>query len=119
MNTICAHKYCARRGGIAVIRVSGDQAFDVCDRLFDGKTTTSARYVAQGLIWSNQRWDKILDEVLATPFQGPHSFTGEDTVEIAWPWFSFYSAAHTRTFDTFWSFYGSAWRVYAACLYEW
>jgi len=71
-------------GGIAVIRVSGTDAINLCDRLFHGKrslTEVPARRVCYGELWNSG--GEVLDQVLCTIFRGPHSFTGEDTVEIA------------------------------------
>ncbi len=83
MSTICAISTPYGSGGIAVIRVSGPQAFAICDMLFHGRhtlTASPANSVHYGLI---ERKGETLDEVLCTILRAPHSFTGEDTVEIA------------------------------------
>jgi tRNA modification GTPase len=85
-DTICAVSTPAGTGGIAVIRVSGVEAFAICDSLFVPQNrnrslaTQAAHTVTYGSIL---RDGEALDDVLATVFRAPHSFTGEDTVEIA------------------------------------
>lgn len=85
-HTICAIATPAGSGGIAVIRVSGPQAIALCDTLFVAHntakclTTQPAGHTLYGHIMHGQ---EIVDEVIVTPFRSPHSFTGEDTVEIA------------------------------------
>ena len=83
MPTICAISTPYGVGGIAIIRVSGEEAIPLVDRLFDGRkplTQASANTVHFGRI---HRDNEVLDEVLCSVFRAPHSFTGEDTVEIA------------------------------------
>ena len=83
MKTICAISTPYGTGGIAVLRVSGDEAIPKVNSLFVGRkalTDLPAGSVAHGHI---QRGEEILDEVLCSVFRAPHSFTGEDTVEIA------------------------------------
>ena len=70
-------------GGIAVIRVSGENAIAVCDRIFSGKKTLSesaSHTLHYGHIKAGER---ILDEVLVGVMRAPHSYTGEDVVEIS------------------------------------
>ncbi len=82
-DTICAISTAFGSAGIAVIRVSGNEAVAVVDKLFRGRhnlcdvPSHSAHY---GTIEHN---GTRLDEVVCTVFRAPHSFTGEDTVEIA------------------------------------
>ena len=83
MATICAISTAYGVGGIAVIRVSGEQAIPIVDSLFVGRVPlreAAANTIHFGRI---QRGKEILDEVLCSVFHAPHSFTGEDTVEIA------------------------------------
>ena len=83
MATICAISTAYGVGGIAVIRVSGEQAIPIVDSLFSGRISlreAQANTIHFGRI---QREKEILDEVLCSVFRAPHSFTGEDTVEIA------------------------------------
>lgn len=83
MDTICAISTAYGTGGIAIVRVSGEQAISMVDSLFRGRSRLSdvrANTVHFGRI---ERGDEVLDEVLCSVFRAPHSFTGEDTVEIA------------------------------------
>lgn len=83
MGTICAISTAYGTGGIAVIRVSGKESITVVDTLFKGRSAlaeTPANTVRHGQI---VRDGEVLDEVLCSVFRAPHSFTGEDTVEIA------------------------------------
>ncbi|WP_434310411.1 tRNA uridine-5-carboxymethylaminomethyl(34) synthesis GTPase MnmE [Hominifimenecus sp. rT4P-3] len=70
-------------GGIGIIRISGDQAFLVGDAVvrLKGKTLSEAKShtVHYGFVYEK---DEPVDEILAVVMRGPHSFTGEDTVEI-------------------------------------
>ena len=83
MGTICAISTAYGTGGIAVIRVSGKESITIVDTLFKGRSAlaeTPANTVRHGQI---VRDGEVLDEVLCSVFRAPHSFTGEDTVEIA------------------------------------
>ncbi|MDZ7754796.1 tRNA uridine-5-carboxymethylaminomethyl(34) synthesis GTPase MnmE [Rhodohalobacter sp.] len=70
-------------GGIAVIRVSGKGAMDKVKGCFKGKdlTTAETHTVHFGKIIKKD--GRVVDEVLATIFRSPKSYTGEDTVEIS------------------------------------
>ena len=94
MNTICAISTPYGSGGIAVIRVSGESAIQVADTLFHGRKPlheAAAYTVHYGEIRREIKGDRlevkgeeeILDQVLVSVFRAPHSFTGEDVVEIA------------------------------------
>ena len=83
MEPVCAISTAYGTGGIAVIRVSGEGCIAIVDTLFRGRTTlrdAKANSVHYGRI---ERVSEVLDEVVCTVFRAPHSFTGEDTVEIA------------------------------------
>jgi tRNA modification GTPase len=83
--TICAPAT-AIGGAIAVIRISGSQSLNICEKIFyhldrniklvDQKGFT----VALGEIRSG---NEVIDEVLLTVFREPHSYTGENSVEIS------------------------------------
>lgn len=70
-------------GGIAVIRVSGKNAIDKVNECFKGKNLTDvdSHTVHFGKIINKE--NHVVDEVLATVFRTPKSYTGEDTVEIS------------------------------------
>lgn len=86
-STIAAISTPPGKGGVAVLRVSGPQALEIVSRIFSpfnskvefGKEPRKQIY---GRLCSIDR-NNDLDDVLATYFQAPYSFTGEDTVEIA------------------------------------
>ena len=83
MRAICAISTAYGTGGIAVIRVSGEGCIAIVDTLFHGRTSlheAQANTVHFGRI---ARDGEVLDEVLCSVYRAPHSFTGEDTVEIA------------------------------------
>ena len=91
-NTICAISTPYGSGGIAVVRVSGASAIQIVDTLFHGRkslTEAKAYTVHYGEIRREARGERreargeILDQVLVSVFRAPHSFTGEDVVEIA------------------------------------
>lgn len=77
--TICALSTPPGRGGVAVVRVSGSQAWPIVDRLCAGRLegATPGRAALRTLFDG----DAELDEALLLPFRGPRSFTGEDIVE--------------------------------------
>ena len=73
----------AAGGAIAVVRFSGPDAPALCDRLFRG---AAPRAPAQGYTVHYGRimdGERTIDDVLATVFRAPHSYTGEDSVEIS------------------------------------
>ena len=84
--TICAISTAPGVGGIAVIRISGELAFTACDAIFKPFTagvTVSAmapNTIRFGQIVAD---NELVDEVLVSVFHAPHSFTGENVVEIA------------------------------------
>jgi tRNA modification GTPase len=79
--TICALSTPQGVGGIAVVRVSGSQAWVIVGKLFSTPLQPEQKRKALfGCVYDGK---EILDEVVVTLFQGPHSFTGEDVVEIA------------------------------------
>ena len=72
------------KGGVAIIRMSGMGAFEIADRVFfpiSGRRFSE--YEARKQIYGHIIEDgERIDDVLATRFPAPHSYTGEDTVEI-------------------------------------
>lgn len=68
-------------GAIALVRLSGPEALLITERVFSKPLRhAAANTVHFGTIRSEE---KILDEVLVTLFRAPHSYTGEDMVEIS------------------------------------
>ncbi|MBF1576672.1 MAG: tRNA uridine-5-carboxymethylaminomethyl(34) synthesis GTPase MnmE [Prevotella shahii] len=83
--TICALATSAG-GALGVIRVSGSDAIDIVDRAFIAPKekklhTLPAQTVQYGHIVDEN--GQTIDEVLATCFRAPHSYTGENSVEIS------------------------------------
>lgn len=86
-NTICAIAT-APGGAIGIVRISGEKAMDVADEIFvpvgTDKRTLKEREpytIAFGKIVDDK--DEVIDEVLVSVFRAPHSFTGEDSIEIS------------------------------------
>lgn len=86
-DTICAVAT-APGGAIGIIRVSGEQAIAITDRIFmpigaNGKTLAQCKpyTLAFGNIVTAQ--GDIIDQVLVSIFHAPHSYTGEQSVEIS------------------------------------
>lgn len=70
-------------GAIAVIRISGEGAIECCDAVFRGRKTladVATHTVHYGEIVDGER---VIDDVLVAVFRAPHSYTGEDSVEIS------------------------------------
>lgn len=86
MSTICAISTPYGSGGIAVVRVSGTSAIAIVDTLFRGRKSlidAKAYTVHYGEIVRAANNEEVLDQVLVSVFRAPHSFTGEEVVEIA------------------------------------
>ena len=81
-DTIIALATAPGLGAIAVLRISGRQAFEIVNGLFAAKNLliqpTHTLHV--GMLKEDE---KLLDEVVLALFKGPKSFTGEDTIEIS------------------------------------
>ena len=82
-DTICAISTPPGIGGIAVTRVAGPRAIEITDTLWHGKplATTPAYTARVGAITEPD--GTTLDQAVATVYRAPHSFTGDDIVEIA------------------------------------
>ena len=84
-DTICAPAT-GQGGAIAIVRISGEGALQAADEIFtpaggSGPISSAPGYsVRYGTVRDG---GEILDEVLATVFRAPHSYTGEDSVEIS------------------------------------
>ena len=82
-NTICAISTPYGSGGIAVVRVSGEQSIAIVGSLFRGRTDLREAKANTAHYGEIIRGGEVLDEVVVMVFRAPHSFTGEDTVEIS------------------------------------
>lgn len=79
MDTICAISTAIGNSGVAIIRISGNRALEVGGLVFDKlKHNPKPRYA----IFGELKFDGIKDEALALYFPKPHSFTGENVVEL-------------------------------------
>lgn len=81
-STICAPATAPGIGAISVIRVSGTEALNLVTAVFKGRklNEVATHTVHFGKITDGE---KVIDEVLATVFVAPASYTGEHTVEIS------------------------------------
>ena len=70
-------------GGIAVIRVSGKDAVLFVSRCWHGKPIEEMKSHTAHFGRITDAFGEVLDEVVLTVFKAPHSFTGEDVIEIA------------------------------------
>ena len=65
-------------GGVGVIRISGDKAFEIIEKIFTNPNFEPRKF--------NHGWiiecDKKIDEVIVLPFFAPNSYTGENVIEI-------------------------------------
>lgn len=83
--TIAAISTAQGEGGIGVIRVSGEKSIEICSGIFksiSGKKLTEMKgyRAALGYVYKN---GEKLDEVIATVFRAPNSYTGENVVELS------------------------------------
>ncbi len=100
MDTICAISTPSGIGGIAVIRISGPDAIAACSKIFrpfkashtlEARKTHTLTFGQIILPKENQETtaadnsvkEEVLDEVVISLYRAPHSFTGEDVVEIS------------------------------------
>ena len=83
-DTIAAISTAMTDAGISIVRISGEEAITIADKIYKGKKekkifgqrthTIHYGYIVDG--------EETIDEVLVMLMRGPHSYTGEDTVEI-------------------------------------
>ncbi len=82
--TIAAISTAVSNAGIGIVRMSGPEAFEIADRVYKGKkekrlSDQKSHTIHYGYIVDGE---SMIDEVLVMLMRGPHSYTGEDTVEI-------------------------------------
>ena len=84
-DTICAPATVLGTGAISVIRVSGPEALTIADKVVrcrKGSISDASGYTIKfGTVHSDD--GAVLDEVLVSVFRAPHSYTGENSVEIS------------------------------------
>ncbi len=81
-DTICALATANGIGAIGIIRISGEQSFEIVNTIFEGKNIQKAEShtVHYGFIKDG---DEVVDEVMVSVFRAPKTFTTEDSVEIS------------------------------------
>ncbi|MDD3279808.1 MAG: tRNA uridine-5-carboxymethylaminomethyl(34) synthesis GTPase MnmE [Lachnospiraceae bacterium] len=87
MDTIAAVATAMTPSGIGIVRISGQDAVSIADRVYRNKKRKSleeqkTHTIHYGFIVDRIENEQIIDEVLVMLMRGPHSYTGEDTVEI-------------------------------------
>lgn len=83
-DTIAAISTAMSNSGIGIVRMSGEESFEIIDKIYQGKngkiiSEQKSHTVHYGYIKDG---DTTIDEVLVIIMKGPHSYTGEDTIEI-------------------------------------
>lgn len=83
--TIAAIATPAAAGGISVIRISGSDALSIADRVFSAQNRVplSGRRGYTAAFGAVIHHGEVLDEAVATVFNEPHSYTGENVVELS------------------------------------
>jgi tRNA modification GTPase len=85
-STICAISTPPGIGGIAIIRLSGKEAIVIADKIFEspvGNKKLSGQRANTLHFGTIKSGNDLVDEVVINLFKAPHSFTGEDIVEIS------------------------------------
>jgi len=86
-DTIVALATAPGTAAIAVIRLSGTSAFDICNSVFTDKNGFPKKLSLQKSHKLHYGWicsdNSLIDEVIISIFKAPHSYTGENTVEIS------------------------------------
>lgn len=80
-DTIAAVATPPGEGGVAIVRISGNEAFSVASKIFTGPIHTYKSHTAHYGQVRNGNGESI-DNVLVLVMRGPRSYTGEDTVEV-------------------------------------
>ena len=85
-DNICALATASGMGAIAVLRISGPDAIDICESIFESKRpgkllgSQKSHTIHLGSIVNE---NQMIDEVLVSLFKGPNSYTGDNVVEIS------------------------------------
>src|SRR5580704_10734264 len=82
-DTIAAISTAVGEGAIAVIRISGLEAIKVVSRIFRGSISPEKMQARRSYFGEVYDATGTVDQILLTLFRGPHSYTGEDLVEIS------------------------------------
>lgn len=65
-------------GGVSIVRMSGSSAFNIINHIFSSKNLEAGKIYHGWILENNEK----IDEVIVLPFKAPHSYTGEDIIEI-------------------------------------
>lgn len=82
-DTICALSTPPGTGAISLVRMSGVKSMEILNAVFESKTHKQAFESHRMYMGFIKDENELIDEVLISFFQKPHSFTGEDMVEIS------------------------------------
>ena len=84
-DTICAPATVPGTGAISVIRVSGQDALEIADKVVRCRrgTITSAKGYTLKFATVHDASGEVIDEVVVSVFRAPHSYTGENSVELS------------------------------------
>ncbi len=80
-DTICALATGSGIGAIAIVRISGNQAINICNKVFSKNLEDVKSHTIHFGTIKNDK--ELIDEVLLSVFKNPYSFTGEDVIEIS------------------------------------
>ena len=83
-DTIAAIATGMTNSGIGIVRISGNEAFSIIDKIYKGKknkvlSQAESHTIHYGHIYDG---DQLIDEVMVSIMKAPRTYTGEDTVEI-------------------------------------
>ena len=84
MDTIAAISTAPGMGGIGIVRISGDKAFEILLKIFKSSKVKKIEDIVANTIIYGHIYDKdeVIDEVMVSFFKNPHSYTREDICEI-------------------------------------
>ena len=80
-DTIVALATAPGTGAIAIVRMSGEDAIEICNRVFSKDLSSAAGHTIH--FGSIKHQDQVIDEVLVSLFRAPKSYTKENLVEIS------------------------------------
>lgn len=83
-STVAAISTAMTNSGIGIVRMTGQESFEIIDKVYSGKnekrlSDQKSHTIHYGYIMDGE---ETIDEVLVMLMRGPHSYTGEDTVEV-------------------------------------
>ena len=118
-DTIAAISTGMTNSGIGIVRISGEEAFAIIDRIYKGKEQLSqaeSHTIHYGFIKDRE---ETIDEVLVSVMRAPRTFTGEDTVEINCHGGTFVVRKVLETVIKNGGQTGRTGRIYQARIFEW